>query len=828
MEEPEIDVVTAQQLKKTLDALNDTVKAINKHIEGVSEGISETKKGSKKIENIWTENLTLSEKLNKSAVELRDIFTKTAEVLFSFESIFSFTDMAKNLIRSNSELYRLGINSGKGAEEGKKLQKTVIGLETHFGATREAAEGIVKTLSEGNFAGNMEKAAAASYQFARATGSGEIEIANLTLELSKSVGMSEEAIASSYASILKVQQNYGITKKGITELNNSIAKSAYNMKAFGKSSEAIKSMIGNTAKLVSSMEKVGISASTALGYIERLTDPERIEENLGLYSQLGVSMEDALIGGNISGQVENGLKEFGEKVKAMGPIAGAQYAKSFGMTYKDAVKAAGLEKITEDVTTPEEQSLEAMNKLADATKDIGEKIKDIGNKTKGFFEKMGPALLSALSIISPTLMSIIKASVKKGIEKGAEEGNESIRGKNLQEGGKDSESSLKISKGFGNGAKKIETVFKSAISGISKVVDKAKNIHENIKKIGKIGIGKSIKNAFVSSSKTIGETFSKAGRKLGDSLNRSWEKLKKTLANTKVKFEGGKTGGKASRMGGLPIGGGWMAVIGIALALIAPLLNKLKETLTEKIEPAMKSFDPAMKVLSNIMANVAKSLTPIFEKVSKSFSKLFENLGPILLTIADTFGEMSMIVFEAIEPVLFVLVDLLQVIAPVLKMQLFLYKYVIAPILKFTLGIIQKLTSLLAGIFKHKNKEVEALEENTDATNKNTDGNEKAKIINSGGNAVSTKESINSTNSTQQASDTSNNVSNNVKTSTSITEGQTVKKISTEFSDYSREMKRFTDLLYAEIKRIRQAITTGSSDNVGMSDVKLFGKGNKN
>ena len=60
MEEPEIDVVTAQQLKKTLDALNDTVKAINKHIEGVSEGINETKKSN-------TENLqSVDEQSNKN------------------------------------------------------------------------------------------------------------------------------------------------------------------------------------------------------------------------------------------------------------------------------------------------------------------------------------------------------------------------------------------------------------------------------------------------------------------------------------------------------------------------------------------------------------------------------------------------------------------------------------------------------------------------------------------------------------------------------------------------------------------------------------------
>ena len=53
-------------------------------------------------------------------------------------------------------------------------------------------------------------------------------------------------------------------------------------------------------KLVSSLEKVGISAQQATQWIERLTDPDNIEKNIGLYAQLGISISDAL-SGNIDG-----------------------------------------------------------------------------------------------------------------------------------------------------------------------------------------------------------------------------------------------------------------------------------------------------------------------------------------------------------------------------------------------------------------------------------------------------------------------------------------------------------------------------------------------
>ena len=92
------------------------------------------------------------------------------------------------------------------------------------------------------------------------------------------------------------------------------------------------------------MEKVGVSAQVATSFVEKLMDPERIEENIGLYSQLGITMEEALSGNALNGDtLQEGLKEFSQRIVDMGPIAGSAYAKSFGYSYNQAMKTVKLD-----------------------------------------------------------------------------------------------------------------------------------------------------------------------------------------------------------------------------------------------------------------------------------------------------------------------------------------------------------------------------------------------------------------------------------------------------------------------------------------------------
>lgn len=349
-------------------------------------------------------------------------------------SIGTFASISKQLWDIDKASTQISVRMGKGKEGAKELKTTIKELQVEFGASAKAAQEITSELAKKNYVGNLQDAAKAAYLLHDATGLSVTETTELTDTLSKVVGLSEKSIGAMFAGITKVQQANGISDRSMSSLANHIGEASTNMKAFGKSDDQIKQMSVSTAKLVSSFEKVGISARTALDWVERLTDPDRIEENIGLYSQLGISMSDALGGADISGQLEIGMKEFGQKLKNMGPIAGAQYAKSFGVSYKEAIKAANAENVTIDTLTPEEQSLDALKKLSEETHNITRTMEVGFNKVTGWINGLGPVIMTLVTFGS----ALVKKKLRKGeeelasvlgdgIRKGVEKGTETVR-----------------------------------------------------------------------------------------------------------------------------------------------------------------------------------------------------------------------------------------------------------------------------------------------------------------------------------------------------------------------------------------------------------------
>lgn len=354
---------------------------------------------------------TLGDALKETNEEAKSL----ARTLFGLSEAFSLRNVLKDVIDTEKAFHRLAINAGKGEAGFRNLTKQAVELQKGLSATRKEAVELTSAFAEKQYIGNLDIASKAAYSFARATGQSIRSVAGLSTELNRAVGLSDKAIASSYANILKIQQVNGISREGMEELSSSIVGSATNMRAFGKSDEAIKSMITSTAKLVSSMEKVGISARQATEWIDRLTDPDKLEDNIALYSQLGISISDALSGEDITGQMQTGFKELGNKLKEMGPIAGSAYAKALGVSYKDAIKAANLEEVTQEIATPEEQSLEVLKELTENTKAFTEKLSDFGNKILGFLYGLPKLILGVFTVAMPFL-TLLKTKIISGIK----------------------------------------------------------------------------------------------------------------------------------------------------------------------------------------------------------------------------------------------------------------------------------------------------------------------------------------------------------------------------------------------------------------------------
>lgn len=410
---------TQEEINKLLREEEKTRKRLDKLADDRRKNVKKDYQGAKNASS------TLNSILKDLNDHTQNLYATTSDYFrawVSFKSFTSISGMVRDLVSSNNQFHRLIVNAGSANISLANASKEVNKLQQGLGASFEDAQNVVGTLASKQYVGNLGEAAQGAYSFARSTGLATDSVASLTVEFQKTGKLSSSAINSIYADMLKVQQSNGMTKEGMQTTANQIIKMTGNMRAFGKTEQEIRKMAAGTTQLVSSLEKVGISAQTATAWIDKLTDPERIEENIGLYSQLGISISDALSGNIDETQMQNGLKDFGEKVKSMGPIAGAAYAKAFGMTFNNVVKASDMEGAVEKQLTPQEKALDAIKELTENTKTQSEKMTDYVNKLTGRLMNLGPVMLTIGGILVSMLGSSLRRTISNSISEGSRSG----------------------------------------------------------------------------------------------------------------------------------------------------------------------------------------------------------------------------------------------------------------------------------------------------------------------------------------------------------------------------------------------------------------------
>jgi hypothetical protein len=373
---------------------------------------------------------------------LKNMAEKTKEMvtyITAAKFTFSLIEIAKSTFEIEQNMMQLGVRMGKSREGGKLLYDQFANIQRTTGQSTENVSTMMNHLASSKFQGDMEIVGAHMLRFAHATGLSASESAQLAVNLSRVGGLGDRSLMQITAGMAKVQQRVGISASGMSALADSISASAHNMVAFGKTEQDIKQMTIRTTALVAALEKVGIAAHESTSLIENLTDPERIEENIALYSQLGISIQDALNGGDITEQLGAGLQDMAAKAAAMGPIAGAQYAKAFGISYKTLMKAnqadimGEMGKTAEDMVPEDPQK--TMIELQKNVKTSLDYISETINRFEGFIRGFGPIIVTAITaliafapMIGKKIASLFSpkdnkalASAQTDLEKGVED-----------------------------------------------------------------------------------------------------------------------------------------------------------------------------------------------------------------------------------------------------------------------------------------------------------------------------------------------------------------------------------------------------------------------
>ena len=386
----------------------DTQKEINKNLE--KQG-----KIQKDVTAEYKKQNALIENTKELAGEILSNFTKLSLVFTSGGIIGAVAKIVKDSINLDNVTTRLAARMGKMVQKAE-LKGAVNSLQAEVGATYESAVEMVSMLASRRYVDNIAEAAKGANLFNRATGVAEGQVANFVTELNKGAHLTTSSINAMLTGMIKVQQNIGLSEEGMYAATIAIQKAAVNMSAFGKSSGDIQKMANQTTALIGAMEKVGVAAGDAAQLVDRLTDPDRIEDNILLYSQLGISMEDAMSGNFDLKNMDGQLKEMAQRIVDMGPIAGSQFAKSMGMSYKQATQMAKMEgnevdQVAEAAQTAEEGALDTMKQLEKQTEGFGEAMQTAFNKVEGRIRQLPEIALAAGGTLIATLLTKAKKKI---------------------------------------------------------------------------------------------------------------------------------------------------------------------------------------------------------------------------------------------------------------------------------------------------------------------------------------------------------------------------------------------------------------------------------
>lgn len=758
----------------------------------------------KKNNNLLDEELDTTEDIRDVEVETNKTLTKRTSILDglkkSLDDIkksasetfritgltgFSLKEVVTQTIKINSELTKMSATLGEVNGNGFTQVKQAFTTATkEIGESFEEAKETVNALINDGYIGNFNEATRAISLFSRATDVSRTNVAATYDFLNKTMKMSEEGIASIYATMQKVSQTYGLTKKGMEIVSSSIKGMTSNMKAFGSNETNIKQMAAGTARLASQFEKVGLEASKATEMVAKLTDPDNIENNIGLYAQLGMSISDALTGNFDDAQMRTGLADFGNRLKEMGPIAGSAFAKTFGISYKEAMQYADMEQTTENAVTPEVKAMEELTKGLEKTQDGFAAMQTAINKIKGALSSLSPVLLGVLALVVPKVTKFIKDTLQ-GIKDTFDElknGANGVESKNVKPKSNRAEDiiaensrSLSINKEEYNGFRKsnIDITkmkdFKASkiAAGVysSEEIDKLKiqmsqTLKEN-KEALKANLDKMKKEA--KSRDKTNDALALEAIKLQSFANAA-EKAKKDLENkinsipqykidyakkvgeskakgrvggalSRASAEVGRVGGavKSFATGGMSTAGG---VLGGA--------SKIFGGIGKVAGGFMKALGPigiVLSILLPILQKNQKFMNMINKITTKVTNMLEESLMPVIDSLAEALMPLMETLFTIISP-------LLKIIAPILKLLIQPTIWVVK-LLNWILQPLKWIAQKLGGGSLDDN--TEAIKENTEAQ---TNAPEQIRA-NADGRVVASKVSI--ANSATQTENTANN-----------------------------------------------------------------------
>jgi hypothetical protein len=229
-----------------------------------------------------------------------------------------------------------------------------------------------------------------SVQLSQAIGLSTSEAANFIKDLKVIGGLTNSDVKLAANSFAEVQASIGLSAAEAQSASVQIGKMVRQMRAFGTTRTNIQVVSREVAKMTAVFEKVGLSASDANGIIDKMMDPDRINDNILLWNGLGMSAQQGI--GMMMGQGGNMLN-MTDKMVGLAKKLKSQYGNNI-FALKQMAEAYGL-------------SLDKVQALSSLTADQI-KVQNKENALQDQANKSRASLQKSMDRIKNTLMVVLE------------------------------------------------------------------------------------------------------------------------------------------------------------------------------------------------------------------------------------------------------------------------------------------------------------------------------------------------------------------------------------------------------------------------------------
>jgi len=323
----------------------------------------------------------------------------------------SFINAIKSSVDLDAAVNDIARTMTGGVESSKKFGETTKRLMTDIkdsamdaGAAVQDMSNIYATLAGQHIpVGDLKGLADMSFEAAKGLGMSYEQSTQLVGTLQHVGRLSQKEIKGVLNQFAALQQSLGLSAAETQGLAQNIMKTTGRLRQMGATSKVIRSYTRATTSLAATFIQVGLEADAAAQKVADLFNPDQLENNIALYSQLGMSVTKASAIMQGSSEIPEDMAakfvKLSKRIASMGPIAGKEYAKAMNMSYGMAQQLAGL---TEDQVGKVNK---IMGRTAKGADDVLKKQRDRQRKqTKEQFEEARNRMaLLMIDVIQPIM-----------------------------------------------------------------------------------------------------------------------------------------------------------------------------------------------------------------------------------------------------------------------------------------------------------------------------------------------------------------------------------------------------------------------------------------